>query len=462
MIKFIALIFILSFVTINLVKSESFHSYGNINTIHSQNGNYFLQTLPYDNIGETTIGKTIVFNSDSNLVYEIERNFDIIENRRELFLSNDGYTIAYVISYEFYWKGTKRKSIEIYKKGILFKQYSLTDLIECDNEIDDCYLFYNESIDSIYWENGNRKIKFMDNISDFEKGLIEKATYLDRDTLYIFTKTNELLSIDLNSTEKYSVPLHKVNTDKFKNIKPFSSKSIRFGPNSSIIDFKLKNGQSLESELVTFLGMAVLPSEERYTNKYKSYRLEIQLLLDTTGKAKNVEVIFYDSLQSILIEKFIESQSFKTNEIPKEVEKWVFGNSFDLINKNLDEAIKERQNEIEEEKKEYKRRIVADSIEGVYIPKNIEECFAQLNILLKPKDIKELKNLDNRSETIIYHHGFGTWLRNNWGLWYGSRLKLYLENKGLDHPDDMSSTILEYYYDWLNENHEEWQKFEKQ
>lgn len=111
-------------------------------------------------------------------------------------------------------------------------------------------------------------------------------------------------------------------------------------------------------------------------------------------------------------------------------------------------------------KEAYKKRIVADSINGLYIPKNLEECFLELDKLLKPKDIKTFKNIKDRSETIDYHHGFGTWLRNNWGLWGGSRLQQYFFKKGLNHPDDMSMVILEFYYDWLNGQHEKWKEFE--
>ena len=32
--------------------------------------------------------------------------------------------------------------------------------------------------------------------------------------------------------------------------------------------------------------------------------------------------------------------------------------------------------------------------------------------------------------------------------------------KGLTHPDDMSATILEFYYDWLNGQHDKWKEFE--
>lgn len=107
-----------------------------------------------------------------------------------------------------------------------------------------------------------------------------------------------------------------------------------------------------------------------------------------------------------------------------------------------------------------KKRIVADSIDGQYIPKNLEKCFLEINKLLKQKDISAIRKLKNSGETIDYHHGLGTWLRNNWGLWVGSRLQQYLIGKGIYHPDDMSGTILELYHEWLTNKHDNWKELE--
>ena len=102
-----------------------------------------------------------------------------------------------------------------------------------------------------------------------------------------------------------------------------------------------------------------------------------------------------------------------------------------------------------------------DSINGIYIPKDMRECFLELDKLLSEEDRKWIKNLENRDETIELHHSLGRWIRNNWGLWdSGARLSKYLIDKGLKHPDEMSVKILEFYYDWLHEDHDAWQKWE--
>lgn len=44
------------------------------------------------------------------------------------------------------------------------------------------------------------------------------------------------------------------------------------------------------------------------------------------------------------------------------------------------------------------------------------------------------------------HFGFGLWMRNNWGLWRKSRLWLYFYDKGVSHPDHISSLITGMYH----------------
>ncbi|MEW6376459.1 MAG: DUF6794 domain-containing protein [Thermodesulfobacteriota bacterium] len=85
----------------------------------------------------------------------------------------------------------------------------------------------------------------------------------------------------------------------------------------------------------------------------------------------------------------------------------------------------------------------------VYIPKDLEDCFIELKKMLPLKLIKKIKSKEfSISE---YHLNLGLWLRNNWGLWKGSRLKAYFESIGIHHPDDMSSVILVSFHRHLND-----------
>ena len=79
------------------------------------------------------------------------------------------------------------------------------------------------------------------------------------------------------------------------------------------------------------------------------------------------------------------------------------------------------------------------------IPETVEQALDALDKLLKPEDKKFL--LENGA--ISAHHTLGRWIRNEWGLWNGSKLKALLEERGYSHPDDMSNHILECYVNRL-------------
>ncbi len=91
-----------------------------------------------------------------------------------------------------------------------------------------------------------------------------------------------------------------------------------------------------------------------------------------------------------------------------------------------------------------------DSIKGIYIPKDLKDSFKQINGMFNDSIKKVIKNQTEFDFTTNSHFGLGLWLRNNWGLWSGSRLYVFLNQKGLNHPDDMSSVILTSYHRHIN------------
>lgn len=85
----------------------------------------------------------------------------------------------------------------------------------------------------------------------------------------------------------------------------------------------------------------------------------------------------------------------------------------------------------------------------VYIPKDLDDCFVELRRILPEKTVEQMKNGPEK-DMVGYHHGLGRWLRNNWGLWKGSRLSKWFNDKGIQHPDDMSGIILDSFWRHLN------------
>ena len=92
----------------------------------------------------------------------------------------------------------------------------------------------------------------------------------------------------------------------------------------------------------------------------------------------------------------------------------------------------------------------AEYINGVYIPKNLEEAWAEIEKNLSPEDRQKLRTIPE-GDTIMFHFSSGMGMRNNWGLWGGSRLAKYFNDLGVFHPDDMSSIILETLWCHIND-----------
>ena len=109
----------------------------------------------------------------------------------------------------------------------------------------------------------------------------------------------------------------------------------------------------------------------------------------------------------------------------------------------------EREREQEREER-YIVNIKADSIDGIFIPPDLKSCFTELDRLLNDTTKQKMRNIQNSLELIgEYHMGLGSWMRNNWELWGGSRLQVYFHDRKIFLPDEISSIILESYVKYL-------------
>lgn len=79
-----------------------------------------------------------------------------------------------------------------------------------------------------------------------------------------------------------------------------------------------------------------------------------------------------------------------------------------------------------------------------YIPVDLEDCFKEIERLFPDARNQIGHWKEDQMDTI--HHGTGRWIRNNWGLWSGSRLHDWFFKRGIWHADDMSGIILTSYW----------------
>lgn len=79
------------------------------------------------------------------------------------------------------------------------------------------------------------------------------------------------------------------------------------------------------------------------------------------------------------------------------------------------------------------------------IPTNFEGCINQLDSLTSDKMKDWIKCLPDGEFSGYVHHGFGMYLRNNWGLRGETKLARNLYEMGILHPDDITGIILDSY-----------------
>jgi hypothetical protein len=86
---------------------------------------------------------------------------------------------------------------------------------------------------------------------------------------------------------------------------------------------------------------------------------------------------------------------------------------------------KEEAAKLEEEKKTW--------------PKTLDEAVTRILSTMPEKDRKIVRDTAE-DDLIQFHHGWGTGIRNSFGLWRGN--KALMEDCKSDHPDDASMVII--------------------
>lgn len=167
---------------------------------------------------------------------------------------------------------------------------------------------------------------------------------------------------------------------------------------------------------------------------YKNYKTIFNWTSSENGNPKLTKYInnrgIYDYHSEVLL--YSLRQYLKNGKIN---DKEIF-NKFLLKQKNAEEKDKVK--------------FTTDTINGIYIPKDIEDCFVQINSFWNDSTKIKVKNWEEKEFVGKAHLSFGMWMRNNWSLWGGSRLSKYFNDLGVYHPEEMSGIILRSYHRHLN------------
>lgn len=405
----------------------------------SQNDQFYLKSIPYASQMYNIPGRTDIFkSSDSSFVYSVPRYFD----PNGIVLSNDGNAILYT-RYLIYNKDDFDEEVILYyQKGEIQKSYYLNQLIQ--KNLDDYRypLFYRHR-DAFEWKDGEKV--FADSIALYKRKLLESPLFTNGSIAYLATKDYELLQFDLSNgdlvSRKSLAASLKVVENNFNLMK---LKKPEFISPGAFHMPKLANGEeyqeSIEKEFAyTYDGIVG-------NDNFKYYHLKLTCLIDQYGHCLEAYADFEDSTLNSTIENFFLNQTFDSNAVPNITERWYFSHSASFRNTDSSKAVNER---IEERREEWKHefwRNRQDTLDGAYIPKDIEDCFSELDNILTKNNREEFR----KKMPSVYHMGLGRELRNLWGLWTSSRLKEHFLDLGITHPEDMSAIILASYKNYLN------------
>ena len=447
-----------------------------ISETYSSNGEYKLLSISYDNEfpnlkGESFITYTQEYDSIGikKKFYKINRSFDVYEgNPFFVAISNDGRKIIYLTNY-IYERGVENKNITYYVNGKLDKTFTTEEFINCDKEKEKCELFYDNQF-QVYEGRSATVKQYKKTVSEQDIFLSKSFVFNKNDTIYVVDGRKKVTLFDI---DKGKVIDSKIDFDsiypKIKNLEPFKSRISYYKyPYKYVVDIQdLENNEKLSERISKISGLKFISINDSTFHKYKLFRIELSGYLDRKGNFE-IEKLETDPIfDRKQIENYILSTKFKTDFIPREVDK-IYVSRFFGGYRNYDDKIAEQETikEKERRKEEYKRRLTLEKIDDIYIPKNLYESLTELDRILNFENKKQLIESKDSWQFNSHMGGLGMWIRNNWGINGGSRLLKYFNDRNIGKEmfgnDEISGVIIEQYILWLKGNKNAWKKWEKQ
>ena len=258
-----------------------------------------------------------------------------------------------------------------YKQGKLTRSYRLPDFSLADS-MRIRLLFYNS------YREENQKLKFP-KINRTNNHLVRG------DAICLFVQGERVYQFSMNDGKLFRSESFRDYMKKNK-VMPSDRKVVKISTELPFqFDFpKLVDGNEFWMALEKQLDATFLEDEnEDYEQKYKHHVFIVDCLIDSSGNCEAVRIDTRDSVHKAAIVKFFKAARFDKTELPEDIEKWWFHTVGSFRNKSKSVAEEERKQEILQEEIEYKRRITLDSIDRVYIPTDIQDCFKQLDKMLK-------------------------------------------------------------------------------
>lgn len=98
----------------------------------------------------------------------------------------------------------------------------------------------------------------------------------------------------------------------------------------------------------------------------------------------------------------------------------------------------------------YQERIKLAKIDDIYIPRDLYDCFRELDKTMEPEVKKTFMAFSDEEVDRRTHASLGKWIDHKWSLTDGSRLSAYFTKMKVPHPDYMVGIIITSYHRHLH------------
>lgn len=455
--KYFILILLLVGTTIG-VAQDGFHSIPVSETL-SENGNYKIKSIAFNNTPGNIDGVSYVYNGD-RLMYQIPRSFDmLLDNSTRIVLSNDGKIVVYYHNKK-YRPEKEFDNVVVYKDGLLFGSFTTQQYADCTNNENDCTVLFN-NYDSVidykrsdYGKSDYKKV--LRNMDEDQEWLHHKMLVIKDNIIYtvsgqrkisVFHTDDLVLEKNVNfeklypfikdfpspKTEILNVPKTRISIDQF--VEEVSGETL-----NRLIERKY----NLKS---------VSKNDKKAAQEFRLYNIDITGYMTTYGFFEIKTINADKRFNSEQLIKFIDDIQFESSSIDNVLPKQYFG-YYGMTYRNAnDNASRDEKNAFDKAAKEEKiRRRSLDSINGIYIPKSMEDAFGQLDTIMPLKEKQILVSLANQPDKYNSDAGgLGLWIRTNWGILEGSRLQTYFNERNLYDAKSISGILVAQYIKYLRQ-----------